>query len=98
MSGRDRIEPSKAMGINTIRNDNIKRKVMPHGGDILHGITLAKILETLVQRIGWKRMGEQVNIKCFTHEPTVTSSLRFLRRTPWAREKVEQLYIETTMK
>ena len=86
------------MGINTIQNDNTKSKAMPVRGDLLHGITLAQILETLVQRIGWSRMGEKVNIKCFTHEPSITSSLRFLRRTPWAREKVEQLYIETIAK
>ena len=66
-----------------------------HKNDLLHGITLEKVIETLVQRIGWQKMGESVNIKCFTDNPNVRSSLHFLRRMPWAREKVEQLYIET---
>ena len=66
-----------------------------HNNDLLHGITLEKVIETLVQRIGWQKMGESVNIKCFTDKPNVRSSLHFLRRMPWAREKVEQLYIET---
>ncbi len=66
--------------------------------DLLHGVTLQKILETLIQNIGWEKMGQQVSIKCFTLNPNIKSSLHFLRRTPWAREKVEQLYIETTIK
>lgn len=61
----------------------------------LHGITLADILEKLVAEYGFKTLGEKINIRCFTHNPTIKSSLTFLRKTPWAREKVEQLYIKT---
>ena len=62
----------------------------------LHGITLKQIVEELVAYHGWEALGEQVDIRCFTHNPSVKSSLKFLRKTPWAREKVEALYIETT--
>jgi uncharacterized protein (DUF2132 family) len=60
----------------------------------LHGITLEMILTELVQVLGWTKMGESVNIKCFTHNPSIKSSLQFLRTTPWARKKVEDLYLE----
>jgi uncharacterized protein (DUF2132 family) len=59
----------------------------------LHGITLAMMLEDLVKHFGWPELGREVPIRCFTHEPSVNSSLKFLRRTPWAREKVESLYL-----
>ena len=59
----------------------------------LHGITLKMIFEDLVQRRGWPWLSEHVNIRCFSNEPTLKSSLKFLRKTPWAREKVEQLYL-----
>ena len=62
--------------------------------DPLHGITLEAILKELVARLGWEEMGRRVEIRCFTHDPSVKSSLVFLRRTPWARAKVEQLYLE----
>jgi uncharacterized protein (DUF2132 family) len=61
--------------------------------DPLHGITLATILERLVARYGFARLGEEVPIRCFTDNPSIQSSLKFLRRTPWARKKVETLYI-----
>ncbi|AMO54561.1 hypothetical protein GZ77_23680 [Endozoicomonas montiporae] len=61
----------------------------------LHGITLEKIVTDLHAHYGWKSLGHMIDIGCFTHEPSVKSSLKFLRRTPWAREKVEKLYIET---
>ncbi|MDO6601767.1 Uncharacterized conserved protein [Arenibacter palladensis] len=64
----------------------------------LHGITLADILESLVSQYGWEEMGERINIRCFNHDPSIKSSLKFLRRTPWAREKVEQLYIRSQRK
>ncbi|MEG3658873.1 VF530 family protein [Arenibacter palladensis] len=64
----------------------------------LHGITLADILESLVSQYGWEQMGERINIRCFNHDPSIKSSLKFLRRTPWAREKVEQLYIRSQRK
>ena len=66
--------------------------------DPLHGITLAAILDSLVAQYGWEEMGARINIRCFTHDPSVKSSLKFLRRTPWAREKVEQLHIKSLRK
>lgn len=61
----------------------------------LHGIKLIDILEKLVEVHGFETLGEKINIRCFTHNPTIKSSLTFLRKTPWAREKVEQLYLKT---
>jgi len=63
--------------------------------DPLHGVTLQSILDSLVAWYGWEELGRQVDIRCFTHEPSIASSLKFLRRTPWAREKVEALYRQT---
>lgn len=60
----------------------------------LHGITLEKILNELVARYGWDALGRQIDIRCFNHEPSVASSLKFLRRTPWARSRVESLYVD----
>ncbi len=60
----------------------------------LHGITLKSILEDLVARHGWLELGERINIRCFQNDPSVGSSLKFLRKTDWARAKVEQLYLE----
>lgn len=59
----------------------------------LHGVTLQRMLEELVAHVGWEGMGERVPVRCFTHDPSVPSSLKFLRRTPWAREKVERMYL-----
>lgn len=59
----------------------------------LHGITLERMLTELVAAMGWEAMGNAVPIRCFTHDPSIASSLKFLRRTPWAREKVEALYL-----
>ena len=58
----------------------------------LHGITLERIVTDLVAHYGWEELGQQVDIRCFQLEPSVASSLKFLRRTPWARTKVESLY------
>lgn len=63
--------------------------------DPLHGKTLQAILEALVERFGWEELGDQIRINCFTDNPSIKSSLTFLRKTPWARAKVEQLYAET---
>ncbi len=60
----------------------------------LHGIKLADILEKLVDKYGWEEMGKRVDIRCFNYDPSIKSSLKFLRKTPWAREKVERLYLE----
>ncbi|MCP4650630.1 MAG: DUF2132 domain-containing protein [PVC group bacterium] len=62
--------------------------------DPLHGVTLEKIVNSLVEQYGWDVLGERINIRCFTNDPSVKSSLKFLRRTPWARKKVENLYLE----
>jgi len=59
----------------------------------LHGMTLEKIITELADYYGWEGLGERINIRCFTHDPSVNSSLKFLRKTPWAREKVESLYL-----
>ena len=63
--------------------------------DPLHGVTLQAMLEHLVARYGWSGLGERIRINCFLHDPTITSSLRFLRKTPWARAKVESLYVHS---
>ena len=61
----------------------------------LHGITLEKVINTLVEHYGWEELGERITIRCFNDNPSVKSSLKFLRKTPWARNKVEALYITT---
>ena len=60
--------------------------------DPLHGVTLEMILNQLVQQYGWAELAKRIPIRCFTNEPSLKSSLKFLRRTPWARKKVEELY------
>ena len=59
----------------------------------LHGKTLEAIVTELVAHFGWADLGERVPVRCFTHDPSIASSLKFLRKTPWAREKVEGLYL-----
>ncbi|NMG16296.1 VF530 family DNA-binding protein [Aromatoleum bremense] len=59
----------------------------------LHGVTLERMLTELVEHYGWDELGQEIPIRCFQHEPSVASSLKFLRRTPWARERVESLYL-----
>ncbi len=59
----------------------------------LHGVTLEHIVNRLVEHYGWNEMGKRINIRCFNSDPSVKSSLKFLRKTPWARKKVEDLYI-----
>ncbi|MDA8422474.1 MAG: VF530 family protein [Nitrospiraceae bacterium] len=61
--------------------------------DLLHGVTLEMILTELVERYGWEAMGQQIKIRCFTNDPSIRSSLQFLRKTPWARNKVEAMYL-----
>jgi len=58
----------------------------------LHGVTLEMVLTHLVDRYGWDELGRPIRIKCFTNDPSIKSSLKFLRKTPWARDKVEALY------
>jgi len=61
--------------------------------DPLQGVTLKMILSELVERYGWEEMGKNIEIRCFTHDPSISSSLKFLRRTPWARDRVEEMYL-----
>ncbi len=61
----------------------------------LHGLTLETIVTRLVEHYGWQELGQLISIRCFQSDPSVKSSLKFLRKTPWAREKVEQLYLAT---
>jgi uncharacterized protein (DUF2132 family) len=64
-----------------------------HPKDPLHGITLEMILHRLVEQYGWEDLGQKVPIQCFRNNPSIKSSLQFLRRTPWARTQVEELYL-----
>ena len=66
---------------------------MTQPNNSLHGVTLEMVVTELADHYGWDELGEHVRIRCFTHDPSVTSSLRFLRKTPWARDEVESLYL-----
>lgn len=66
----------------------------PAGRPSLDGITLETIVTQLSENMGWEAMGIAVPVRCFTHDPSIKSSLKFLRRTPWARKKVEELYVQ----
>jgi uncharacterized protein (DUF2132 family) len=68
-------------------------RAKPRSRDPLHGVTLQMMLESLVDKLGWEEMGHRVKIRCFTDNPSISSSLKFLRKTPWAREQVERLYL-----
>jgi uncharacterized protein (DUF2132 family) len=68
---------------------------MNHSRDPLHGVALEKVVTALVDRFGWDELGRIINIRCFNFDPSISSSLKFLRRTPWARNKVEELYRST---
>jgi uncharacterized protein (DUF2132 family) len=64
-----------------------------NSNDPLQGVTLKMILSELVEQYGWEEMGKNIEIRCFTYDPSIPSSLKFLRRTPWARDKVEEMYL-----
>lgn len=66
--------------------------------DPLHGITLEMLLTQLVEQYGWTELAKRIPINCFKENPSIKSSLKFLRRTPWARKKVETLYLESVAK
>lgn len=70
----------------------------PQPKNPLHAVTLQKVIETLQSEYGWEKLGQTVNIKCFLEKPSVKSSLTFLRKTPWAREKVEKMYLQLRAK
>ncbi|MGI9244322.1 MAG: VF530 family DNA-binding protein [Verrucomicrobiales bacterium] len=69
-----------------------KPKPKPGSDDPLHGVTLKMMLERLVEYLGWEEMSQRIGIRCFANDPSIGSSLKFLRKTPWARKKVEDLY------
>ncbi len=71
--------------------DSPPRPEQPHNP--LHGVTLEAMVRALQAHYGWENLAQRIPIRCFTHEPSVNSSLKFLRKTPWAREKVEGLYL-----
>lgn len=73
----------------TEQNEKIRKQ------DPLHGITLKVIVTRLEEKYGWEELGRRIKIKCFTNDPSINSCLKFLRKTPWAREKVEALYLST---
>ena len=64
-----------------------------HSKDAVYGLTLKNLLNILVEHYGWEGLGKRININCFNNNPSLNSSLKFLRRTPWARKKVEDLYL-----
>ena len=70
---------------------NVHQKEQPNNP--MHGVKLITILELLLEQYGWKRLSMKININCFKNDPSIKSSLKFLRKTPWARDKVEELYL-----
>ena len=70
----------------------------PQPNNPLHGVTLKMILTRLVDEYGWDELGNRIPIRCFQNNPSLKSSLKFLRRTPWARKKVEELYLHSIAK
>ena len=76
-------------------NENKLTQSDPQPNNPFHGVTLEMMLTRLVEELGWEEMGYRVKIRCFTDDPSISSSLKFLRRTPWAREKVDKLYLRT---
>lgn len=70
-----------------------EKKPTPQVHNPLHGVTLERMLNEMVEFFGWETMGERIRIQCFTSDPSISSSLKFLRKTPWAREKVEGMYL-----
>lgn len=72
-----------------------EKKPQQQSNDPLHGVKLAEIVQYLVSFYGWEELGSRIKINCFNSNPTIKSSLKFLRRTPWARTKVENLYLRT---
>ena len=72
----------------------MKQTSKDHHQDPLHGVTLKTIVTELMEYFGWEELGNRIDIKCFKINPSINSSLKFLRKTPWARKKVEDLYLE----
>ena len=69
----------------------------PQPNNPLHGITLKMMVTQLYEHFGWEELGNHINVRCFTSDPSISSSLKFLRKTPWARKKVEDLFLATCL-
>jgi uncharacterized protein (DUF2132 family) len=80
-------------GENATMSDSLPPSQPPQPKNRLHGVTLEQMVTRLAEHYGWAGLGERIALRCFTSEPSVASSLKFLRKTPWAREKVEGLYL-----
>jgi uncharacterized protein (DUF2132 family) len=78
---------------NATMSDSLPPSQPPQPKNPLHGVTLEQMVTRLAEHYGWAGLGERIALRCFTSEPSVASSLKFLRKTPWAREKVEGLYL-----
>jgi len=91
---RDICYNNKLLYYYTMNKDNDKEQQ----NNPLHGVKLADVLEFLEKKYGWEELGRRINIRCFNYDPSIKSSLKFLRRTPWAREKVERLYLRSIKK
>jgi len=76
--------------------ENVSQNEQPNNP--MHGVKLITILELLVERYGWEKLAMKININCFKNDPSIKSSLKFLRKTQWARDKVEQLYLDLEKK
>ena len=89
------MNPDKTPQVASARawNDNRGMNTLEQPRNPLHGITLERIVTELVDYYGWPGLGDRIQLRCFNVDPSITSSLRFLRKTPWAREKVEGLYL-----
>jgi len=72
--------------------------VQSHPNDPLHGVTLETVLRTMVDRHGWPELAERIQVRCFMFDPTIKSSLTFLRKTPWARKQLEDWYVHEVMR
>lgn len=83
---------ARAFGLRSCEGRGAIDMTSPRSKDPLHGVTLEMMLIFLVERFGWQRLGDTITIRCFQLDPSIKSSLTFLRRTPWARAKVEELY------
>jgi len=78
-----------------MENNNNNNPAGDQTNNRLHGVKLIHMLEHLVAEYGWDRLGDKIDIRCFNVNPTIKSSLKFLRKTPWARDKVEELYLDS---
>ena len=87
------LSPCATLSGRILDNVHMTSQEQPHNP--LHGLTLERIVSDLVDYYGWSELGRRVQIRCFNQDPSVASSLKFLRKTPWAREQVEQLYVNT---